>query len=80
MKVRVKIDGKYQEVHVSDRDCPQRPCFGYHHYQHRGSTGTANGTKCSGTDGYLSCPHRNYHGCPQPKPEPEKPDRKKVVA
>lgn len=68
MKVRIRTDdGKRIEVDVSDRCCPKRPCFGWHKWQVRSTT--CSGSKSAGSQSYWSCPHRNYHGCPMPKPE-----------
>ena len=64
MIVTVKdYNGKRIKVEVCDKDCPKKPCFGYHKYQHRAPMSC--GTKTSGTDTHYSCPHRNYHGCPK---------------
>ena len=63
MIVTVKdYNGKRIKVEVCDTDCPKKPCFGWHRYQHRAPMSC--GTKTSGQDKHYSCPHRNYHGCP----------------
>ena len=64
MKVSYKpVNGKRIIVDVSQRECPTFSCFGFHKYQHRGAL-MGGGSKSSGTDNFYSCPHRNYHGCP----------------
>ena len=68
MTVTIDYDGRREKCVCIDAKCPYRECFAPGHYQHR----SCNNVHNSGYDDHLSCLNNQYHGCPDPLPEPEK--------
>lgn len=63
MKVKIKVDGKQIEVDCTSKNCPKYTCFGYHRFSYYHTE--EDGIHSSWHDDHYSCPHRNYHGCPE---------------
>ena len=66
---RIRQRGDRQAYDVKDADCLGRSCLRLHPIQVRGAT--MSGSRNTGGYHY-GCAERNYYGCPQPIPEPDK--------
>ena len=65
MKIKIKVDNKFKQVEVLDKQCRKRKCLIIGRYTHHSACGLSG---CSSwSDDNYSCLTRDNRGCPDIK-------------